>query len=71
VSEPLKIGDRVCVTMRRRKILYETEPFWRGKIVGESRDRTCWIVRRDLYECPTAYHKSFCSKEVQPPGTEG
>jgi len=59
----LKHGDRVVVTMRRRKIMYETENFWRGQIVGETRDGGAWIVRRDLYKCPTAYHKSFCYRE--------
>lgn len=59
-------GDRVIVTMRRRKIMYETEDLWRGQIVGESRDQNCWVVRRDLYKCPTAYHKSYCFKEPPP-----
>lgn len=57
-------GDRVIVSMRRRRILWETEPFWRGQIVGETRDGGAWIVKRDLYKWPIAYHKSFCLPEV-------
>ena len=64
--DDLKKGDRVVVTMRRRKILYETEDFWRGQIVGETRDGVAWVVRRDLYKYPTAYNKSFCFKEPPP-----
>jgi len=64
--EELKKGDRVIVTMRRRKIMYETEDFWRGQIVGEARNGHSWIVRRDLYKCPTNYHKSFVFREPPP-----
>lgn len=63
-STELKIGDRVRVSMRRRRLMYETEPFWRGQIIGETREGHAWIVRRDLYKTPAAYHKNFCSKEI-------
>lgn len=63
-STELKIGDRVRVSMRRRRLMYETEPFWRGQIIGETREGHAWIVRRDLYKTPAVYHKNFCSKEL-------
>lgn len=64
MTRALEKGDRVVVTMRRRKLYWETEPFWRGQIVGESRNGNCWIVKRDLYKCPTAYNKSFVALEL-------
>lgn len=55
----LKKGDRVVVTMRRRKIMYETEDFWRGQIIGETRDGGAWIVRRESVQMPSGLPQEF------------
>jgi hypothetical protein len=45
--------------------MWETEPFWRGQIVGETRNGQAWVVKRDLYKEPNAYHKTFCRPEAE------
>ena len=60
---PLKIGDRCIVTLQTR----DTVHTYSGQIVGETRDKRGWWVRRDIFKHPTSIHKAFV-QPAPPPG---
>jgi hypothetical protein len=61
----MNIGDRIIVSTRRKISIRHPQPFWHGRIVGESRDKLAWVVKRDLHKATMAYHKSFCQPEPE------
>lgn len=59
-------GDLVCLTAAAAKRHNVRDPKRIGKIVGESRDKTSWLVRWKTPGTPQSWHKSFLTR---PPTT--
>ena len=58
----MKIGDRTVVQFRKYKGRIAVE--YRGVIVGQSRDRDQWYVRRDGWDRSYPYDKDWCHPEL-------